>query len=179
MLTHSTKGLKALEWNYDPYILFGDVSRTRLGKQAQYGVDYVTGHTPKEHESSCIIPRMSEGLRFRGNPSDYHSLFIHKNDVEIFVERVQRWKEVQCAFREDVFVYINEEEALYFFSTTKEQPGVPEGFALTTYELPHVVVPGPGLLYIIATRADVVIVYLSTKKEVPNPQPEYQPSETN
>ncbi len=37
-------------------------------------------------------PNLGEGLRFDGHAYDYHSLAIHKDDVEEFVRRVKEYK---------------------------------------------------------------------------------------
>ncbi len=62
------------------FVNFGDVSRGELGKQAQYGSRYVNGFRDE-------YPNLGEGLRFEGNPSDYHSLRIHHEDIDEFVRR--------------------------------------------------------------------------------------------
>jgi hypothetical protein len=68
------------------YIDFGDVSRGRLGQQCQYASRYVDGVIPG-------WPNLGEGLRFKGYPSRYYSLRIHKDDVEEFVWRVEAYRE--------------------------------------------------------------------------------------
>ena len=70
--------------NEDDYVNFGDVSRGRLGKQCQYGSQYVDG--------SCGRGCLGDGLRFKGNTNDYHSLKIHKDDVERFVKRYEYYQ---------------------------------------------------------------------------------------
>lgn len=62
------------------FVSFGDVSRGELNKQAQYGSRYVDGFQGE-------YPNLGEGLRFEGNTDDYHSLKIHKDDIEEFVRR--------------------------------------------------------------------------------------------
>lgn len=62
------------------YVDFGDVSRSRLRKQTQYGVRYVNGDVD--------YPQHGNGLRFLGLDSpNYHDVKIHRDDVEIFVQR--------------------------------------------------------------------------------------------
>ena len=69
----------------DPdYVEFGEVARKRLGMQCQYASRYVGGHNDS--------PDFSQGLRFKGEKWDYHSLLIHKDDVEEFVRRAMAWR---------------------------------------------------------------------------------------
>lgn len=72
----------------DPnFINFGDIVRKRLNRQCQYVSRYVGG--------KCGCSDLGEGLRFREfginvtHSNDYHSLEIHKDDVEEFVRRVE------------------------------------------------------------------------------------------
>ena len=51
----------------------------KLG-QNQYASRYVDGRHGH--------PNLGEGLRFMGDPSDYHSLYIHVDDYDTFRERV-------------------------------------------------------------------------------------------
>jgi hypothetical protein len=71
------------------YVNFGDVCRGRLSQQCQYGSRYVNPrfNTESAREAGDWYPNLGEGLRITGKPSDYHSLKIHKDDVETFVER--------------------------------------------------------------------------------------------
>jgi hypothetical protein len=69
----------------EDYIPFGNIARNRCGGQCQYVSRYIDGR----HES----PNLGEGLRFQGDPSDYHSVTIHKDDVEEFVRRVKDFRE--------------------------------------------------------------------------------------
>jgi hypothetical protein len=66
------------------YVSFGDIARGRLGEQAQYMSRYVGGQLNK--------PDLSGGLRFLGDPADYHSLLIHEDDIEEFVSRVEAYR---------------------------------------------------------------------------------------
>jgi len=70
------------------YINFGDVARGKLGLQCQYASRYVHGLLED-------WPNLGKGLRFKGDAiNNYHSLLIHKDDVDEFVKRVQEfWKE--------------------------------------------------------------------------------------
>lgn len=70
------------------YVKFGDIARN-LGMQAQYGVRYLDGLD--EH------PYLGESIRIRGSTRDYHSLEIHKDDVELFVNRYKEY----IAWRDD------------------------------------------------------------------------------
>lgn len=66
------------------FVSFGDVSRGQLDMQCQYGSRYIEGKIPG-------YPNLGVGLRFRGDPGDYHSVQIHKDDVDEFVKRVYQW----------------------------------------------------------------------------------------
>ncbi len=62
------------------YVRFGDISRDRLGKQAQYGSRYINGGEG--------YPALGKGLRLvNDDPSDYHGWYIHNDDVEESVLR--------------------------------------------------------------------------------------------
>lgn len=43
-------------------------------------------------EAGSWYPNLGEGLRIKGKPSDYHSLIIHTDDVETFVERYKAYQ---------------------------------------------------------------------------------------
>lgn len=71
----------------------------------------------------------------------------------------------------------------YFFSTDHCQ-GVegrakgtyPEGFVPTTHYLPRSVVPRPELPSgRVETLEDLLLIFYSDGKEIPNPDPQYQP----
>lgn len=47
--------------------------------QAQYCSRYLNGHGDN--------PNLGEGLRIRGTTANYHSLEIHKDDVDVFIKR--------------------------------------------------------------------------------------------
>ncbi|MFA6446131.1 MAG: hypothetical protein WCW14_02675 [Candidatus Paceibacterota bacterium] len=67
------------------FLKFGDAVRGPLGgMQSQYASRYVNGMLGE-------YPNLSEGLRFDGNPEDYHELAIHKDDVVEFVRRVKEY----------------------------------------------------------------------------------------
>ena len=60
------------------FVSFGDVARGRIGQQCQYAVRYLEDRD------------LSIGIRWTGDPADYHFVKIHKDDVELFVQRVQK-----------------------------------------------------------------------------------------
>ena len=64
----------------DDYVPFGGVAIEQCGEQCQYVSRYIQPHGPG-------APDLGEGLRFRGDPRDYHDLWIHKDDVTEFVRR--------------------------------------------------------------------------------------------
>jgi len=65
------------------YVNFGDITRKKLGIQCQYASRYVHGKIEG-------WPYLGKDLRFKNDPiNDYHSLQIHKDDVEEFVRRVK------------------------------------------------------------------------------------------
>ena len=63
------------------FIPFGHMVRQRLNEQAQYASRYVNGRSG--------FPALGSGLRFLGDPADYHALCIHRDDVEEFLRRVE------------------------------------------------------------------------------------------
>ena len=69
----------------DPdYVEFGEIARRRCDEQAQYCSRTIDGFLE--------YPNLGEGLRFRGDPRDYHFVEIHKDDVEEFVTRWKAYK---------------------------------------------------------------------------------------
>jgi hypothetical protein len=64
------------------YLNLGDVCREQLAMQAQYGSRFAFIEWADEY------PFCGEGLRFKGDSDDYHSVKIHKDDVFTFVARV-------------------------------------------------------------------------------------------
>jgi|AGTN01.1.fsa_nt_gi hypothetical protein len=78
----------------EDYVDFGDVARSRLGMQCQYASRYVGGLC--DYQNLTSDPALGRTLRFleRSRPvssaDDYHSLRIHRDDVEEFVARVER-----------------------------------------------------------------------------------------
>lgn len=74
--------LKRFETHGD-FLSLGDICRTFLGKQAQYGCPYYCKSTAEKRD----YPYLGEGLRITGTASDYHGMRIHKDDVEEAVRR--------------------------------------------------------------------------------------------
>ncbi len=73
--------------NYEDVITwigFGTIARNRLSQQSQYASRMIDGR----HGS----PNLGDGLRFRGDPADYHDIKIHRDDIETFVGRVLSWR---------------------------------------------------------------------------------------
>lgn len=73
------------ESDLEGYVSFPAIATGELRQQAQYASRYVDGVIED-------YPNLGEGLRFKGDPSDYHSLRIHKDDVQEFVQRVTLYK---------------------------------------------------------------------------------------
>lgn len=78
----------------EDYVDFGDVARSRLGMQCQYASRYVGGLC--DYQNLTSDPAAGRTLRFKersrpvSSADDYHSLRIHRDDVEEFVARVER-----------------------------------------------------------------------------------------
>jgi len=73
------------------FVNFGDIARGELRQQSQYASRYVNGEIRG-------YPNLGEGLRFEGDPLDYHSLRIHKDDITRFVERVVSYRKESGSF---------------------------------------------------------------------------------
>ena len=76
---------------YAPYgqkpnemICFGDLSRTEMGQQCQYGSRYIDGKVEG-------YPNLGEGLRIQGKVDMYHSLLMHVDDVPVFLQRYREY----------------------------------------------------------------------------------------
>lgn len=67
------------------FVNFGDVAVDRCGEQCQYVSRYVDGRISG-------YPALGEGLRFEGDPKDYHDLKIHRDDVSEFVRRYKDYQ---------------------------------------------------------------------------------------
>ena len=78
------------EADKDGFVNFGDVSRRLLGKQAQYGSRYVDGFFGVDD-----YPKLGEGLRVKGDSDNYHSMKIHKDDIDEFVRRYNDYQTKQ------------------------------------------------------------------------------------
>jgi hypothetical protein len=85
------------EFNDGGYSLFGDFCRSRLGQQCQYGSRYIEGRIEG-------YPALGEGLRFNNgkghnggtrplNSGDYHSIRIHRDDMDEFERRYKAFCE--------------------------------------------------------------------------------------
>ena len=71
------------EADSEGYVSLGEVSRSLLGKQAQYGCPYFDAQSAAHRD----IPYLGEGLRIKGTAAIYHEMLIHKDDIEEAVER--------------------------------------------------------------------------------------------
>ena len=69
----------------DGFIELGDVSRSLLKMQGQYGARYAD-------DLDKDYPNFGEGLRIQGNTGNYHDMKIHVDDVIEFVEKVIEYK---------------------------------------------------------------------------------------
>ncbi len=65
------------------YLVFGDVARKLLNMQCQYAARYLNWVT---------YPEIAAGIRWTGDLADYHGVRIHKNDVQLFVSRVEEYR---------------------------------------------------------------------------------------
>lgn len=74
------------------FISLGDVSRGKLGMQAQYASRHVDGIFP-EYPDVASDPAFGEGLRVYGSEGDYHSYMIHQDDADEFVKRVRQHRD--------------------------------------------------------------------------------------
>ena len=74
----------------DGFVSFGDVSHKILNGTTQQISRYADGRLEEDE-----YPNLAEDLRFSGRIDMYHSLRIHKDDVEKFVERVEEYREKQ------------------------------------------------------------------------------------
>jgi hypothetical protein len=63
----------------DQWIPIRDVAR-KFNEQAQYVARWLRD------------PELAEGVRWEGNPSSYHSIRFHKDDVDAWVDKIQKWR---------------------------------------------------------------------------------------
>lgn len=84
------KEIETFEVDEQGYVEFGFVSRRFCGQQSQYASRYVDafGGHPKFKDE---YPSLGEGLRILGNSDDYHSMKIHKDDIEEFVRKYNEY----------------------------------------------------------------------------------------
>ncbi len=71
----------------DGFVSFHQVCLDQLGMQDQYACHYLDGSGGR--------PNLGEGIRFMRDPhdpSDYHAIRIHKDDVAKFILRVTKYK---------------------------------------------------------------------------------------
>ncbi len=76
------------------FIDFGGVSHQLMSKQSQYGSRYVDGTIEG-------YPNLGNGLRFQGDPADYHSLGIHPDDIDEFIRRYHTYQAFKLGYVED------------------------------------------------------------------------------
>ena len=71
------------------YIRLGEIAIGILGQQCQYVSRYLCPLWQQERLKEYGYPYLGEGLRIIGDSSDYNSMYLHKDDVDIFVKRYQ------------------------------------------------------------------------------------------
>ena len=69
------------------YVNFGDICHKKLGITTQVGSFYLHGIGG--------YPNLGEGLRFTEKYTNIHAIKIDKNDAEIFIQRVEKFREEQ------------------------------------------------------------------------------------
>lgn len=68
------------------FVPFGPIARARLREQNQYASRYITGRMDG-------YPALGADLRFKNlDASSYHSIRIHQDDVDTFVERYLKYQ---------------------------------------------------------------------------------------
>jgi hypothetical protein len=77
------------------YLSFGDICREQLNMQCQYGSRYAdpVWSTNSAREAGNWYPDCGKDLRILGSSAQYHSMRIHKDDIDTFVKRVKFYKE--------------------------------------------------------------------------------------
>ncbi|MDD5749465.1 MAG: hypothetical protein PHO91_01600 [Patescibacteria group bacterium] len=76
---------KLFDVDENGYVHFGDIALDLLRQQSQYASRYVNGKIEG-------YPSLGDDLRFQGDPSEYHELLIHKDDIQEFIKRVREYK---------------------------------------------------------------------------------------
>jgi hypothetical protein len=61
------------------FIRFGDLAIRVLDQQCQYASRHLDGR--------CGDAMLATGLRLQGDPWDYHSVLIHRDDAQAFIDR--------------------------------------------------------------------------------------------
>ncbi len=70
------------QFDSEGFVRFGDVALHLLDEQSQYASRYIDGKIEG-------YPDLGDGLKFNGKSRDYHTIRIHKDDIEEFVKRFQ------------------------------------------------------------------------------------------
>jgi hypothetical protein len=71
------------------YLRFETVILEHLNEEGQYVSRFVDG--------ALGCPNLGEGLRFEGDPANFLTLKIHKDDIETFINRYKNHKAVAKA----------------------------------------------------------------------------------
>ena len=69
----------------DGFVELGDISRSLLKMQGQYGARYAD-------DSDHDYPNFGHDLRIKGDAGNYHDMKIHAGDIEEFVNKVNEFK---------------------------------------------------------------------------------------
>ena len=81
----------AFETDKDGFVKLGDISRRFFGgKQSQYLSWYVDGFFGIDD-----YPKLGDGLRVKGDSDNYHTMMIHKDDINEFVKRYKDYQDKQ------------------------------------------------------------------------------------
>ncbi len=80
--------IEGIDFQFDNegFVQFGDVARRSLNQQSQYASRYIDGALEE-------YPNLGDGLKFKGSPSDYHDVKIHKDSIEEFVKRIREYQD--------------------------------------------------------------------------------------
>ncbi|MEA2097935.1 MAG: hypothetical protein U9P70_02575 [Patescibacteria group bacterium] len=79
---------ESFEVDEDGFVSFSDVASKILNGTTQQISRYADGRL-----EDGGYPNLAEDLRFSGKMDMYHSLRMHKDDVEEFVKRVEEYRE--------------------------------------------------------------------------------------